>query len=153
MTMFGSHIYTYISSNLWYKLHLSRQLNSWSLRCSWSIACQRCSIFIFILNLTPSFSGLGKDSCKTRRETFKFRDLVHLIVETLQYVFILKGLLSIRQANIWPPSRTQMQCIPKWYQHYLRDRVMLYLQTGTWRSWSHFNMKTVFPGIGILIIK
>ena len=52
-------------SNLWYKPHLSRQYNCWSLRCSWSITCRRCSNFIFILDLTPGFSGLGKDNCKT----------------------------------------------------------------------------------------
>ena len=38
---------------------------------------------IFILNLTPGFSGLGRDNCKTRRESFKFGDLVHLILEVL----------------------------------------------------------------------
>ena len=52
--------------------HLSWQLNCWSLRCSWSIACRRCSNYIFILNLTPGFNGLGKDDCKTRWESFKF---------------------------------------------------------------------------------
>ena len=31
-------------------------------RCSWSIACRRCSNYIFILNLTPGFNGLGKDN-------------------------------------------------------------------------------------------
>ena len=71
--------------NLWYKSHLSRQSNCWSLRCSWNIACRRCSNYIFILDLTPTFSGLGKDNGKTRRETFKFWDLVQLILEVLQY--------------------------------------------------------------------
>ena len=32
--------------------HLSKQYNGWSLRCSWSIACRRCSNYIFILDLT-----------------------------------------------------------------------------------------------------
>ena len=40
---------------------------------------------IFILNLTPGFIGLGKDDCKMRRETFKFCDLVFLILEILRY--------------------------------------------------------------------
>ena len=40
-----------------------------------------------ILLLTLSFSGLGKDNCKTRRETLKCRDLVRLILETLQYIW------------------------------------------------------------------
>ena len=39
-----------LPSYLWYKTHLSRQLNSWSLRCSWSIACRRCSNNICILD-------------------------------------------------------------------------------------------------------
>ena len=40
------------------------------LRCSWSIACRRCSNYIFILDLTPGFNGLHKDNCETRWETF-----------------------------------------------------------------------------------
>ena len=75
-----------ILSSLWYKTHFSRQLNCWSLRCSWSIACRRCSNYIFILNLTPGFNGLGKDNYKMRREAFKFWDLVRLILETLRYI-------------------------------------------------------------------
>ena len=39
-----------------------------------NIACRRCSNYIFILDLTPGFNGLGKDNCKTRRETFKHWD-------------------------------------------------------------------------------
>ena len=35
----------------------------------------------FILDLTPGFNGLGKGNCKMTRVTFKFRDLVHLILE------------------------------------------------------------------------
>ena len=40
--------------------------------------------YIFILDLTPDFNGLGKDNCKARWETFKFCDLVHLILEIWQ---------------------------------------------------------------------
>ena len=49
---------------------------------SWSIACWRCANYIFILDLVPGFGGLSKDNCKTRRETFKFWDLVHMILES-----------------------------------------------------------------------
>ena len=56
-----------------------------SLRCSWSIACPRCSNCIFILDFTPGFNGLGKDSCKTKRETFRFQYLVQLMVEVRRY--------------------------------------------------------------------
>ena len=58
-------------SNLKYKTRLSGQLNCWLLRCSWSIACRRCSNYIFILDLTPGFNMLHKGNCKTRLETFK----------------------------------------------------------------------------------
>ena len=68
-------------------MHLSRQWNLWSLRCSWSIACRRCSNYIFILNLTPGFNGLGNDNCKTGRETFMFWDWVRLILENWRYVW------------------------------------------------------------------
>ena len=52
--------------------------------CSWSNAC--CSNYASILDLTPGFIGLGKDNCKTRPETFKFGDLVQLILEVGWYV-------------------------------------------------------------------
>ena len=71
-------------SSLQYKSHFSRQLICWSLRCSWSIACRRCSNYIFILNWTPGFNGLGKDNYNMRREAFKFWYLVRLILETLR---------------------------------------------------------------------
>ena len=74
-----------LPSSLNYKTHFSRQLNCWSLRCSWSIACQRCSSYIFIVDATTGLNGLGKDNCKKRRESVKFWDLLHLILEILQY--------------------------------------------------------------------
>ena len=72
---------SYVPSSLLYKTHLSRQYNWWSLRWSWSIACRRCSNYIFILNLTAGFNGLIKDNCKMRWETFMFVDWVRLILE------------------------------------------------------------------------
>ena len=48
-------------------------------------ACRRCSIYIFILELTRGSSGLSKDNCKTRRETFKFWNLVHIILDVWRY--------------------------------------------------------------------
>ena len=45
---------------------------------------RRCSNYIFILDLTHGFIGLGKDNYKTRRETFKFGDLVRFILEILR---------------------------------------------------------------------
>ena len=37
----------------------------------WSIACQRCTKYIFIIYLTPGLNGLAKDNCNTRWETSK----------------------------------------------------------------------------------
>ena len=42
------------------------------------------SNYIFILDLSPGLIGLGKDNCKTKRETFKFGDFVRLILESLR---------------------------------------------------------------------
>ena len=38
-----SIIHHHLSSNLWYKTHISKPHKCWSLRCSWSRACRRCS--------------------------------------------------------------------------------------------------------------
>ena len=62
------------------------QYNCWSLRCSWRIACRRCSNYIFILHSTCGVNILHKNNCKTRWETFKFWDLVRLILENLRYL-------------------------------------------------------------------
>ena len=67
-------------------MHLCGQLNCWTLRCSWSIACRHCSNYIFILNLIRGFNRLVKDDCKTRRETFKFWNLVRLQLEIWWYI-------------------------------------------------------------------
>ena len=72
-------------SRLWYKTRLIRQSNCWSLRYSWSIACRRCSNYIFILALTPDFKGLSRDNGKTRRESFKIWDLLRPILDILRY--------------------------------------------------------------------
>ena len=46
------------------------------------------SNYIFILDLTPGFIGLGEYNCTTSRETSKFGDLVRLILEILRYLRI-----------------------------------------------------------------
>ena len=48
--------------------------------------CRRCFNYIFILALIPGFNGLGKGNCKTRGGSFKFWELVWLILETLHKV-------------------------------------------------------------------
>ena len=62
--------------------------------CSWSIACRRCSNYIFIPDLTSGFKGFGKDSRKTVWESFKCWDLVHLILETWRYLSTCTRLCS-----------------------------------------------------------
>ena len=47
-----------IPSNLLYKTHLTVKYNCWSLGCIWSIACRRCSNYIFILHLIFGFNIL-----------------------------------------------------------------------------------------------
>ena len=64
-----------------YHIHVYRQVSNISRTiagnkivdhsCTWSIACQHCCNYIFILNLMPGIDSLGKDNCKTRRETLK----------------------------------------------------------------------------------
>ena len=65
-------------------IRIIRQLNCWSLICSWSIACRHCSNYIFILDLAPGFNILHKDKCKLRREVFKISEFVRLILEILR---------------------------------------------------------------------
>ena len=58
---------------------------------SWSIACRRCSKYIFILDSRPGFNRLDKDNCNARRETFRFWDWVRLILDVLCYIFRTRG--------------------------------------------------------------
>ena len=52
---------------------ISLEISHWNVhcftpvRCSWSIACRRCSNYIFIVDLTPGFNGLGKDARRGER--------------------------------------------------------------------------------------
>ena len=83
------------------------QWNCWSLICSWSIACRRCSNCIFVPHLILGFNTLRKDSFKPRRETFKFRDLVRLISDILRYV--LPALTSFSSVVIVQTQATWRQ--------------------------------------------
>ena len=90
----STHVFTYSCSKLvegatgfllTVKPLIILRLDCWSIRCSWSIACRRCSNYIFILDLTPGSTKLCKYYCNTRRETFKFWDLMRLILEIWRY--------------------------------------------------------------------
>ena len=64
---------------------------------------QRCSNYIFILDLTPGFIELGKDICNPRQETFKLGDLVPLILEILWYMKMMSIIFSfIEHPNVDP---------------------------------------------------
>ena len=76
-------------------------------RCSWSVACWRCSNYIIIPNLTHGFNELGKDNFKARGETFMFWDLVHLVLEVWQYITILPA------TNVFLVSICNTTFIPK----------------------------------------
>ena len=80
-------------------------INCWSLRCCWSFAWWRCSNYIFIIDLTPGFNGLGKDNWKTRREIFKLCDLVRLILDILRHD--AKVWLSIMHFKYWTANSWQ----------------------------------------------
>ena len=64
----------------------------WLFNCTFNILANGtqhsrcCSNYIFILDFSPGFNRLGRHKCKTRRESFKFCDLVGLIWEVLRYV-------------------------------------------------------------------
>ena len=95
-------------------MHLSRQLNFWWLRCSWSIACRRCSNYIFILQLTLGFKIFRKDNCKPSRETFEFCDLVRLILEILRYINLFPG--SLQRLPWRPGGPVSSGCYDPWDQ-------------------------------------
>ena len=63
--------------------------------------CRRCSNYMFILDLITGFNGLGKDNCKTRPESFKFCDLVRLILKILRLVLLMMPLIGAVAASVW----------------------------------------------------
>ena len=97
-------------------MHLSKHKNCWSLRCSWSIACRRCSNYILILDLTHGFNGLGKDNIKTRRERSSFGDLVHLISEVSWYYALLYRLFILftsSRTHPWLSNNLAIAALPQ----------------------------------------
>ena len=68
--------------------------------------------------LTPGFNGLGKDNYKMRRETFKFWDLVRLILETLRYYTVLAILFRFlflwRELPLLAPTHVSQEELFEW---------------------------------------
>ena len=123
----------YIPSSLQYKTHFNRQLNCWLLRCSWSIACRRCSNYIFILHMTLGFNVLHKNNCKPRRETFQFWDLVRLILEILRYIDISLFSLFRTFNELHKPSDLYARCqeLSESLSEDLKDEALLVSGPGT----------------------
>ena len=86
--------------------------NNTTFRCSlsnadsWGIACRRCSNCIFVLDLTPCFTGLGRSTCKTRREAFKCWELVCLFLEVWRHYPPI-----FRFGGIWWVSISSDNCL------------------------------------------
>ena len=93
-------------------MQLSRQYTCWSLRCSWSITCRRCSNNIFIVDLTPDFNGLGRDNWKTKREPLKFWDLLcHIFYSNFEKTFEPDVFnVSCQTAFQWSYRNSLMTC-------------------------------------------
>ena len=86
----------------------------WSLRCSWSIACRRCSNYIFVLDLTPGFNGLGKDNSKTRRKIHKCWDLVPLLLEIWRCIMLMGCFITLGELPQWIFVQLQIR---GWWAH------------------------------------
>ena len=81
--------------NLWYKVRLNRQWNCWSLSCSWSIACRRCTNYIFVLDLIPGFNGLEFGASYIRGLTVRASIIIKpCIVYSFQYPMSCKVTLN-----------------------------------------------------------
>ena len=113
------------------------QYNFWSLRCSWSIACRRCSNYIFILDLTCGFKGLAKDNCKTRRKTYKFGDFVRLTVFTT--VMYLENASPVALIHMWYISIW----IPSWKDTHAHHYIWILMLT-VWTYWRLYKMGDLF---------
>ena len=77
--------------------------------------CQTSDIsynYIFILNLTPGFNRLGKDHSKRRQETFKFWDLVQLLLEVLWYAVIIYDEMRIEERQVTTHIRADSRFAP-----------------------------------------
>ena len=150
--------------------HLNRQLNCRSLRCSWSIACRRCTNCIFILDLTPGFKALGKYNFKARWESYTFRNLVRLILDIYGNDNINNGSESVHEGAMtwicfwflcvrkppptgrWIPStkfRYRRDLVsPFWPEHEFHQTVDLPMNYDAMKlMWYHCNAVCGYPSI------
>ena len=114
---------------LWYKVHLSRQLICRSLRCSWSIACRRCSNYIFILNLTPDFKDWSKTTSRRDENHLSFGIwcILYQIFDLFWQAICLLPLKSMERwvNSLWPHDMSAqdhaMACCLTTPSHYLNQ--------------------------------
>ena len=97
--------------------------------CSWGIACQRYSNYIFILDFTTGFNVLGKSNCKTIQDSFKFCDLVSYIRKFTIYTCIslapcLDGSLRVLLSNVFKLKLSRIViCLIGPWQMWLQYRI------------------------------
>ena len=86
----------------------SGQYHCWSLRCSWSITCQCCSNYIFILNLTPGFNIQYISECNPYI-------LLHIAEQMMRLVYFPLFAYKLVQEEIIP----QIPIIHSGYQFFV----------------------------------
>ena len=60
---------------------------------------QRVSNYIVILDSTPGFNGSGRENWKTGRETIKFSDFIHLVIEVWLY-WLIDSFIIVKSIDI-----------------------------------------------------
>ena len=134
-------------------LRICGQSNCSSLRRSWSIACRRCSNYIFILNLIRGFDRLGKDNCKTTRDSEKhlsfeiwcsyIRELTALSIlhmhQWTQWSFRLMGWCRTGYKSLHKPMMTLCQ-LDAWEQTSvkLQSKYNNFIKKNTFENGPHF---------------
>ena len=106
----------------------------WSLRCSWNKACWRCSNYIFILDWIPGCNGLGEDNCKTRREIFKFWNLVRCMPEVWHIYTYCCAYIHTITFYVLPAWFYEMLC-QKWRNRIVQSiKSMICIQEMHWEK-------------------
>ena len=94
----------------------------------------------FIFDWTSGFSGLGKGSYKTRRETFKFLDLVPLILEVWRQ-FLCTSVSMTLLLNMCAMMSLHMHVYIYtwiWYKFWKHGFVFTTLLKGNWQGSCYF---------------
>ena len=80
---------------------------TWPLTCAFHIPCTHTPEIIDmhsgVCDKTPGFNRLGEDKGKTRRESFKFWDLVRLVLESLRYYKMQENIMVSSNRRLGKP--------------------------------------------------